>query len=55
MVWVAVGGLAVCVTLALWAAARRKGGAVGTDDLGSISSSWLNERRAHDRESDPNR
>jgi len=46
MVWVVVGGLAVLVTMALLAVARRNGDAGGDRDLGSISSSWLNENRA---------
>jgi hypothetical protein len=55
MVWVVVGGLAVLVTMALLAVAWRKGDAGGDPDLGSISSSWLNENRAQDRESSHNR
>ena len=55
MVWVVVGGLAVLVTLALLVGARRRGGMGGDRDLGSISSSWLSERRAHERDSNPNR
>ena len=55
MVWVAVGVLAVVVALALLLMTRRRDGGVGDRDLGSISSSWLNERRAHDRDVDPNR
>jgi hypothetical protein len=55
MVWVVVGGLAVLVMLVLLVGARRKGGAGGDRDLGSISSSWLSERRAQERDSHPNR
>jgi hypothetical protein len=55
MVWVVVGGLAVLVTLALVVVAWRTGDTGGDRDLGSISSSWLSERRAHERDSNPNR
>jgi hypothetical protein len=53
MVWIALLGLAVLVVLALLVMARRRDGASG--DLGTISGSWLNERRAQDRDVDPNR
>jgi hypothetical protein len=55
MVWVAVGGLAMLAMMALLAVARHKGHAGGDADLGSISSSWLNENRANERESTQNR
>jgi hypothetical protein len=55
MVWVSLGVLVVCVVLAwLLLMVRRRDGGGGTD-LGSISSSWLNESRAHDRDGDANR
>ena len=54
MVWVTLGGVAVLVILAVIVAARNMGDTTG-GDLGIISSSWLNERRANDRESDHNR
>jgi hypothetical protein len=51
MVWVVLGGLAVLVTMVLLAAVARHKGDAGSDpDLGSISSSWLNENRAQDRD-----
>ena len=55
MLWVAVGGLAVLITMALVAVARHQGGKGADTDLGSISGSWLNERRAHERESHSDR
>jgi len=55
MVWVTLGGVAVLTIAAIMVAARRKGGVSGDRDLGIVSSSWLNERRASDRESDHNR
>ena len=54
MVWLAVAGVAALV-MALFVAARRTDGAGGDPDLGTISGNWLNERRIHDRDSDPNR
>ena len=57
MVWLAVGVLAVVVMMAAVAIARRNADADsgGDGDLGSISGSWLNEHRAHERESNHNR
>ena len=55
MVWVTLGGVAVLIAAVIMVAARRKGGTSGDRDLGIVSSSWLNERRASDRESDHNR
>ncbi|MCU1384534.1 MAG: hypothetical protein JWL71_3231 [Acidobacteria bacterium] len=54
MVWVTLGGVAVCVALTLLLIARRRDGGGGTD-LGTISGSWLNEHRAHERDVAPNR
>jgi hypothetical protein len=54
MVWVAAGGFVVVVTMAAWAF-RRTGAARSGTDLGDISTSWLNQHRAHDRDTDPNR
>ena len=56
MVWIAVGGLAVLGAVALLVViARRNRDPSGDRDLGDISSSWLNEHRAHERESNHNR
>ena len=56
MVSIAILGLAVFVVLALLVMARHRDVANGVDrDFGSISDTWLNERRAHDREIDINR
>lgn len=56
MVWIALAVLAVVVAVALlFLVARRRDGDGGDRDLGIISSSWLNERRAHERDVDPNR
>jgi hypothetical protein len=55
MMWIALGVLAVCVALALFVMVRRRDGGGRERDLGIISSSWLNERRAHERDVDPNR
>ena len=52
MVWVTLGGVAVLTIAAIMVTARRKG---GESDLGIVSSSWLHERRASDRESNHNR
>jgi hypothetical protein len=46
LVWVTVGGVAV-VAGVLWALLR---GPSGSDDLGTISSQWMAERRSHERE-----
>jgi hypothetical protein len=56
MIWIAGGILTVCAAFGLFAAARRRDGSNSVDrDFGSISGTWLNERRARDRESDNNR
>ena len=56
MTWIVGGILTTCAALALVIAARRRDSPNGVDrDFGSISDSWLNERRAHDRETDFNR
>lgn len=57
MIWIAIGVLTACAALVLLiAAARRRDSPNGVDrDFGSISGSWLNERRARDRETDINR
>ena len=55
MMWLAVGGVAALVVVALFAVAQRTDGVGGDLDLGTISGGWLNERRAHDGDSDPNR
>jgi hypothetical protein len=54
MVWLAVGGFLAVVTAAA-RAFRRDGVSRGGTDLGDISTSWLNQHRAHERETDPNR
>jgi hypothetical protein len=55
MIWIAGGILTVCAGLGLLAATRRRDGPNVDRDFGSISGTWLNERRARDRESDNNR
>ena len=55
MVWIAIGGLIVLVTIVLFASARRADDAVGDRDLGKISSGWLNQNRAREWESSHNR
>jgi len=56
MIWIAGGILTACAALGLVAVARRANNPNGVDrDFGSISGSWLNERRARDREIDINR
>jgi hypothetical protein len=56
MIWIAGGLVTVCAALALVVAARSRDSTKGVDrDFGSISGSWLNERRARDRETDLNR
>jgi hypothetical protein len=54
MVWLGLVVLVAVIALVLFLMARRRDGA-GDRDLGTISGSWLNERRAHDRDVDPNR
>jgi hypothetical protein len=54
MVWIVVGGFAAVVVVAAWAF-RRGGVSRSGTDLGDISTSWLNQHRAHDRDTDPNR
>jgi len=54
--WIVGGIVAACAAVALVIATRRRNSVNGVDrDFGSISDSWLNERRAHDRETDFNR
>ena len=55
MVWMTVGGVAVVMILGIMVAARRKRGGSVDGDRGIISTSWLNEHRASDRDSDHNR
>lgn len=51
MVWIVAGGLMVLVILGLLVIARRKTENGHDADLGSISSGWLSENRAHERDS----
>ena len=46
LVWLTVGGVAV-VAGVVWALFR---GQSANDDLGTISSQWMAERRSHERE-----
>lgn len=56
MIWIVAGMLLACAALGLLVVARRRDAPNGVDrDFGSISGSWLNERRARDRETDINR
>ena len=56
MIWIAAGLVGACAACVLLFAARRGNGPNAVDrDFGSISGTWLNERRARDRESDNNR
>jgi hypothetical protein len=56
MIWIIGGVLTGCVALGLVIVARRRDSPNGIDrDFGSISGTWLNERRARDREIDINR
>jgi hypothetical protein len=57
MVWITVGGVAVLMIVGILVAAVRKRGGSGDGDRdrGIISTSWLNEHRASDRDSDHNR
>lgn len=56
MVWVPLGFVAVCVAAALLIMVKRsaKDGGTRERDLGSVSASWLNDRRGHG-DVDPNR
>ena len=55
MVWIAVGGVVALVTTAFWVIAWSKRDGTHDRDLGSISGTWLNERRASDREGESQR
>jgi len=58
MGWVLVSAVVVILLLAFWLIRlRRDRTEDGPSDhhLGSISDSWLSERRVHDREADHNR
>jgi hypothetical protein len=56
MIWITGGVLTACIAIGLLVAARRRDAPNSVDrDFGSISGTWLNERRARDRESDNNR
>jgi hypothetical protein len=46
LVWITVGGVAVAAGV-LWALLR---GPSRSEDLGTISSQWMAERRSHERE-----
>ena len=52
MVWIAVGGVAVLVTTAFGVITWSRRDGVQERDLGSISGTWLNERRANDRDAE---
>jgi hypothetical protein len=48
LLWISVGGVAL-VAGVVWALVRGRSGGEPTD-LGTISSQWMAEQRAHERE-----